>query len=108
MNPWVLALACGLGFGLISVALMVPMTFADKATAMAAAFASRFAIGFLVPLVSMPVPGLAKGIVVGLLISLPEAIVTKAYLPILVIGALGGGVIGWIAGNPAWNGYAGT
>ena len=102
MKSLLLATVCGFGFGSISVLLMIPMTFADKASAMAAAFASRFAIGFLIPLVSIPIPGVAKGVLVGLLISLPDALITKAYGPILVIGALGGGLIGWISGKPNW------
>jgi hypothetical protein len=34
------------------------------------------------------------GLVFGLLLSLPSAIITKAYAPILIIGALGGFIIG--------------
>jgi hypothetical protein len=34
---------------------------------------------------------------VGLLISLPDAVITKAYVPILAIGIIGGAVIGWAA-----------
>jgi hypothetical protein len=34
------------------------------------------------------------GAVFGLLLSLPDAIITKAYGPILVPGALGGALIG--------------
>ena len=99
MNPLLLAAVCGVGFGVVAVALMMPMSFPNKRTALAAAFASRFAIGFLIPLVTMPIPNIAKGIVVGLLISLPDAIVTKAYVPILVVGAVGGGILGWLSGN---------
>ena len=98
MNPIVLSLICGVGFGALAVALMLPMTFPDKRAALVAAFASRFAIGFLIPLVALPVAGFIKGALVGLLISLPDAIVTKAYVPILVIGAIGGAIIGFIAG----------
>jgi hypothetical protein len=87
----------GLVFGALSVGLMLPMSFPDKTTALLAAFADRFAIGFLIPLVSLPGPGWARGIVVGLLLSIPSAIVSKAYAPILVIGALGGAIIGWLA-----------
>lgn len=96
MNPLLLAVVCGVGFGAAAVALMMPMPFPDKRRALAAAFASRFAIGFLNPLVAMPVPGIAKGVVVGLLISIPDAIVTRAYVPILVVGAVGGGILGWV------------
>ena len=101
MNPIVLSLICGVGFGALAVALMLPMAFPDKRTALVAAFASRFAIGFLIPLVGLPVAGFIKGALVGLLISLPDAIVTKAYVPILAVGILGGAVIGYIAGNAA-------
>ena len=99
MNPLVLSLICGVGFGALAVALMLPMSFPDKRTALVAAFASRFAIGFLIPLVAMPLPGFVKGALVGLLVSLPDAIVTKAYLPILLVGVVGGAIIGLIASS---------
>lgn len=99
MQPVVLSLICGLGFGTLAVVLMLPMTFPNKRTALIAAFASRFAIGFLIPLVALPVAGIVKGALVGLLVSLPDAVVTKAYVPILVVGVVGGAIIGFIAGN---------
>ena len=97
MSPIILAVTCGVGFGLIAVLLMLPMSFPNKRTALLGAFASRFAIGFFVPLVALPIPGIAKGMMIGLLISLPDAIITKAYAPILVVGIVGGGIVGWIA-----------
>ena len=36
---------------------------------------------------------------VALLLSLPDAIITKAYAPILILGAVGGLVIGLIVGR---------
>ncbi len=36
------------------------------------------------------------GLVFGILLSLPDAIITKAYAPILILGAIGGTVIGII------------
>jgi hypothetical protein len=101
MNPVVLSLICGVGFGALAVVLMLPMKFPDKRTALTAAFASRFAIGFVIPLVALPVPGFIKGAIIGLLMSLPDAIVTKAYVPILAVGVVGGAIIGFIAGNAA-------
>ncbi len=101
MNPVVLSLICGVGFGALAVALMLPMAFPNKQTALVAAFASRFAIGFLIPLVVLPVPGAAKGALIGLLISLPDAIVTRAYVPILAVGVVGGAIIGFIVSNAA-------
>ena len=101
MNPVVLSLISGVGFGALAVVLMLPMKFPDKRTALTAAFASRFAIGFVIPLVALPVPGFIKGAIIGLLMSLPDAIVTKAYVPILAVGVVGGAIIGFIAGNAA-------
>ena len=99
MNPIMFGVIAGLLFGAIDVALMIQMEFADKKTAMLGAFASRFAIGFLIPLVKMPIPSWAIGAAVGLLISLPDAIITRAYVPILATGLIGGAVIGWAAGR---------
>ena len=94
MNRVALGLLCGLGFGIIDVLLMIPLSFPDKKVAMLGAFADRFAIGFLICIVDLPLPGWATGLVVALLVSLPSAIVTKAYAPILGVGAVGGIVIG--------------
>lgn len=99
MNPLVFGLIAGLVFGAVDVALMLPMEFPDKKTALIGAFLSRFAIGFLIPLVKLPLPGWAVGALVGLLISLPDAVITKAYAPILATGLIGGLAIGWAAGR---------
>ena len=87
----------GLVFGAIDVALMLPLHFADRATAFAAAFASRFAIGVLAATTQLPLPAWARGLIVGLLISIPDAIITKAYAPILITGVIGGTAISWAA-----------
>ena len=95
MSRLAVGLLCGLIFGAIDVALMLPMSFPDKRTALLAAFCSRFAIGLVIPLLQLPSwPGWLIGLVFGLLLSLPDAIVTKAYLPILMSGAIGGAIIG--------------
>lgn len=86
----------GLAFGLVAVGLMLPMRFDDKPKALAAAFVNRFAIGFLIGLVALPGPGWAVGLGLGLLLSVPEALVTGAYAPILGVGAVGGAVIGFV------------
>jgi len=99
MSPVVLGVMGGLAFGVVDVLLMLPMQFPDKRTALAAAFASRFAIGFLIPLCRLPLPWFVSGALIGLLISVPDAIITKAYVPILVGGVLGGALLGWIAGR---------
>ena len=95
MSRLAVGLLCGLLFGGVDVALMLPMSFPDKRTALLAAFCSRFGIGLVIPLVQLPSwPGWLIGLVLGLLLSLPDAIVTKAYAPILLSGAVGGIIIG--------------
>src|SRR5947208_14210962 len=93
MSRLAVGLICGLIFGAVDVALMWPMSFPDKRTALLAAFASRFGIGFVIPLIHLPWPGWLIGLVIGVLLSLPDAIVTKAYAPILLSGAIGGLII---------------
>jgi hypothetical protein len=97
MNRIALGLLCGLVFGLVDAALMMPMSFPDKRTAITAAFLDRFAIGFLICVVNLPLPGWVSGLIVAMLVSLPSAVVTKAYAPVLGMGIVGGAAIGVIA-----------
>ena len=92
-----LGLISGFIFGAVSVAMMMPMSFPDKRTALLAAFINRFAIGLVIGCVNLPYwPGWAVGLLFALLLSLPAALITKAYAPILIIGAIGGIAIGGI------------
>src|ERR1700739_5174564 len=95
MSKVVLGLIAGLLFGALDVGLMLPMSFPDKTTALLGAFTSRFAIGFVIGCVQLPSwPGWIVGLVFRLLLSLPHAIITHKYVPILVLGGIGGLVIG--------------
>lgn len=97
MSKITLGLIAGLVFGALDVCLMLPMSFPDKTTALLGAFASRFAIGLVIGCVQLPGwPGWLIGLLFGLLISLPDAIITKAYAPILIVGGMGGLIIGGI------------
>src|SRR5437763_3579602 len=89
MSPLLSGLVSGLFFGLISVGMMLPMSFPDKTAALLGAFFSRFGIGLVIALVQLPSwPGWLMGLVFGLLLGLPSAIITKAYGPILIVAAL--------------------
>jgi hypothetical protein len=99
MNPVALGLLGGVAFGIVDVLLMLPMQFPDKRTALIGAFLSRFAIGFLIPLSKLPMPLALAGAIIGLLISLPDAVITKAYVPIIGTGIVGGAILGWVAGR---------
>ena len=83
-------------FGAISVGMMIPMDFPDKTAALFGAFLNRFAIGLVIGLVRLPWPGWLVGLLFGLLLSLPDAIITKAFAPILIVGSIGGLCIGGI------------
>ena len=99
MRPVTLGVTLGLAFGLGDVLLMLPLMFPDKRAALLGAFCSRFALGFFTATVRLPVPPIVSGIVVGLLTSLADAIITKSYAPILVTGVIFGALGGWIVGR---------
>ena len=75
-SPFAFAVTAGIAFGVIDVLLMIPLNHPDKKTAMIGAFLSRFAIGLLIPLVKAPMPPWLIGGMVGLLVSLPDAVIT--------------------------------
>lgn len=96
MSRLMLGIVCGLVYGALSAASMLPLSFPDKRAALLGAFINRFSIGFVIGAVTLPWPGWASGLAIGLLLSLADAIITKAYAPILLLGAVGGTLIGWI------------
>ena len=100
MSRILLGILCGSVFGIVSVATMIPLKLKDKSVAMTGAFVNRFAIGFVIGASNLPLPTWLSGLLFGLLLSLPDAIITKAWIPILTIGALGGIAIGIVIG--AW------
>ena len=96
MSRLMLGTVCGLVYGALSAASMIPLQFTDKRAALAGAFLNRFSIGFVIGAARLPLPGWASGLIFGLLLSLPDAIITKTYIPILFLGAAGGAIIGAI------------
>jgi hypothetical protein len=99
VRPLTYGLIAGIAFGAISVGMMLPLEFPDKRAALLGAWLNRFAIGLLIPLVHVGLSGWLLGFGLGILLSLPDAIITKAYAPILGVGAVGGAIIGWLAGH---------
>ena len=101
-----LGLVSGAVYGALSAASMLPLQFPDKRAALTGAFLNRLAIGIVIgavigaPQVSaLRLPPWTIGLAVGLLLSLADAVITKAYAPILLFGAIGGAVIGWLVGR---------
>jgi hypothetical protein len=99
MSKLLLGIICGVVFGTFAVATMIPLKFEDKRAAMAGAFANRLAIGFVIGATNLPLPTWISGLLFGLLLSLPDAIITKAWIPIMVLGAMGGVVCGLVVGT---------
>ncbi|HEY0319580.1 MAG TPA: hypothetical protein VGC66_01280 [Pyrinomonadaceae bacterium] len=99
MSRILLGTICGLVYGALSAASMIPLEFTDKKAALTGAFLNRFSIGFVIGAARLPLPGWASGLIFGILLSLADAIITKAYAPILILGAIGGLVIGFIVGK---------
>ena len=94
MSRLSLGIVCGLVYGALSAASMLPLSFPDKRAALLGAFLNRFSIGFVLGAVTLPWPGWVAGLVIGILLSLADAVITKAYAPIIVLGAVGGTIIG--------------
>lgn len=99
MSRLLLGVICGLAFGIVDVGIMLPMNFPDKQAAITAAFIARFGIGFAVGAARLPWPGWLVGLCFGLLLSVPDAIITKSYGPIIGMGAIGGTIIGVVVGR---------
>ena len=97
MNNIIKGLIAGTIFGIVSIIPMFFMTFEDKTRAITASFISRFAIGFIIFNLELPIPNWLKGGLVGLVLSLPDSIITKQYKPILGLGLIGGIVCGLFA-----------
>jgi hypothetical protein len=98
MNRVLLGVLLGLGIGIADVLLMLPLSFPDKRAALLGAFCARFALGFFAATVRLPMSPIVAGLLVGMLTSLPDAIITKAYAPIMITGLLFGALAGWIVG----------
>ena len=99
MTRVTLGLLLGVVIGGVDVLLMLPLTFPDKRAALLGAFCARFSLGFFAATVRLPVSPILSGVIVGILTSLPDAVITKAYAPIMITGVIFGAIAGWIVGR---------
>ncbi|CAG0983585.1 hypothetical protein ARNL5_02678 [Anaerolineae bacterium] len=91
-----LGILLGLLFGGVDIVPMFKMNLPDKQAAIIGAFVNRFAIGFLIPNALPEIDPIPRGALLGGLLSVPDAVITKVYAPILGIGLVGGLIIGII------------
>ena len=99
MDKITLGLICGAAFGVISVVIMIPMNLGDKrqkAESLIASFLERFMLGFLIPVADIGLHPILTGALLGLGLSVPTAVITRAYAPIIGFGLAGGLIIGVI------------
>ena|SRR5260221_6971819 len=94
MNSILLGIILGAVFAIVATAPMTKMTFSDKQAAIAGAFINRFAIGFLIPNALIGITPIIRGLLLGIVLSLPDALITKAYKPIMGLGIIGGIIVG--------------
>jgi hypothetical protein len=101
-----LGVLSGVIYGALSAASMLPLQFPDKRAALLGAFLNRLAIGVMIGAVvgapqidALRLSPWVVGLFVGVLLSAADAVITKAYAPILVLGAVGGALIGWLVGR---------
>ena len=87
-------------------ASMLRLDFPDKRAALLGAFLNGLAIGVVIGAVigapqvdALRMPPWLTGLVIGILLSAADAVITKVYAPILILGAVGGAVIGWLVGR---------
>jgi hypothetical protein len=81
---------------------MIPLKFptpADKRRAIAGAFVNRFLIGLFVGTATLPLPAVAAGALIGFLVSLPDAIITRVVAPLLIAGTVFGAIGGWVVAS---------
>lgn len=100
MNRILLGILCGLVFGILDVLIMIPMPEKDKrkkTEAMIGAFLERLMIGFIIPNLDLGIHYAISGLIVGLGLSVPTAVITRVYAPIIGIGIVGGSIIGFIS-----------
>lgn len=104
MNRLELALILGLVFGIMEIISIAPQKRDGKRRAILGAFILRFTTCLLIGTTTFLTFPWLQGLVISLLVSLPSAIATRVYIPILIVGILGGAIIGFIIGQ--W-GYPG-
>lgn len=100
MDRVLLGAILGVVFGIFDT---IPMYFMDgfenKRTAMTAAFIERFSIGLLIGAADFSISMILQGLLISVLISIPTALITKAYIPVLTTAVIGGLVIGFAVGQ---------
>lgn len=100
MSKFVLGTILGVVAGVLDVIIMklTPGITFDS-TALVAAGVNRFLIGLFIGWTAtspVKINPILAGLLIGFLVSLPDALISKAYLPVLIIGVVFGLIIGFL------------
>ncbi len=90
-------LVAGLVFAVLDIIPMFFLEIPDRDLAIISAFINRLVMGLLIFTTDWQVPKWMSGLLIGVLLSLPYAIIAKTYGPILGAGVTGGVIIGFLA-----------
>lgn len=94
MNRIFLGVLLGIVFGVIDVLMTIRHPGVDR-EGLCAAFFSRFALGIFAVNVSLKMDPIVSGIIVGILVSLPDAFLLKSYGGIIGSGIAFGAIAGF-------------
>ena len=90
-------LIAGLVFAILDVIPMFFLDIPERNLAIISAFINRLVMGLLIFTTDWQMQKWMSGLLIGILLSLPYAIIAKTYGPILGAGAVGGIIIGYVA-----------
>ncbi len=97
MDPVPLGIVFGAGFAALELTTLARLRWANrryKVEALTAAAIERFMIGLLIPTADLGTPRWLTGVILGITLSLPSALLTKAYQPLIGMGIVAGLVLG--------------
>lgn len=97
MEPLTLGIVFGVALAAFDVATLARLRWPSRAQeldALAAAAIERFMLGLLIPTVDLGTPRWLAGVILGVGLSLPTALLTRAYQPVIGVGLVAGLVLG--------------
>lgn len=100
MDPLTLGILFGVALASFDVATLARLRWpsrAQKLDALAAAAIERFMLGLLIPTVDLGTARWLAGVILGVGLSLPSALLTRAYQPVIGVGLVAGLLLGIVA-----------
>lgn len=91
MNKVILGFSTGITYAMVEVLILSPISLPNKTIVILASVLTHFSVGLLVATTDLKMSAWLKGVLLGVLITLPGAISTPSYtITILAIGVIEG------------------